>query len=257
MGRTIAIATASALLGSIGCVSDPVYVQPMDAIEVGAEGTDINTATAQITMPVRLETEEELEDRTALEAELAIQVPFVTRDELLVSVEWVIRNLSDEDGSARIHVNGANEYFAYVPIAFVIDPEEDEEPPPLLGDIPLDVPASGSISGVFREDQLKEAANDLELITRGGLNPFAARLQNHEDLRDFTDSGGALIPAEAFAQLIRFDLTLIANRHMVLEYTVRVRDDRDPQYLHDELLAAPAEELTVFAPADFAPVVAP
>ena len=40
--------------------------------------------------------------------------------------------------------------------------------------IPMAVPAGGTISGVLREDALREASIDLEAITRGELNPFAA-----------------------------------------------------------------------------------
>jgi hypothetical protein len=46
--------------------------------------------------------------------------------------------------------------------------------------------------------------------------------------------------------MVRFDIILRANTHMVLEYGIRVRDDRG--ILHDELLDAPPEELTGFNP---------
>jgi hypothetical protein len=82
-----------------------------------------------------------------------------------VSLSWTIKNLTDSDGVARIHVNGGNEWFAYVPAAFVIDPDDDEEPPPLMGNIPIPVPAGATVNGVFREDQVYEASIDLELIT--------------------------------------------------------------------------------------------
>ena len=239
------------LLAAGACALDPVYVQPPAAIEVGADGATF-VGSGQVTLPIRLETADEAAARAACAAEIGTMVPFVTRDDLLVSVEWSVKNLSDIDGVARVQLNGANEYFGYAPLAFVTDPDDEEAPPPLAGDVPYLVPARGSQSGVFREDELAEASLDLELITRGGLSPFAALLEVHEELEEI-DAGGVAVPAEALASLVRFDLTLIADQHMVLEYTVRVRDRRRPALLHPDLHDAPAGELTGFAPADYAP----
>jgi hypothetical protein len=100
-----------------------------------------------------------------------VEVPYVVVGDLDVSIEWTARNLDPEPGQLRILVNGASPFFAYEPSLLVVDPEEDPTPPPLLGDVPIDVPALGEVSGVFREDQLREASIDLELITRGQPQP--------------------------------------------------------------------------------------
>ncbi len=242
------------LATAFGCASDPTYLAPPDSLEVGAPGTDIALAETQIVLPIRLEEPLEAESRVAREAELGTMVPFVRRGDLELSLEWSLRNLNvDEQAVARIHVNGANEYFAYVPASFVVDPDEEETPPPLAGDIPIIIEPGATISGVFREDDLAEAALDLELITRGGLNPFAAMLQIHEDETEVTDGGGTAIPLADTAHLIRLDIALLGNRHLVLEYAVRVRDRRSPELVHDMGLAADPAELTAFAPADFTP----
>jgi hypothetical protein len=238
-------------LAAGACALDPIYLLPPAAIEVGADGMTF-TGTAQLTLPVRLETAEEAAERAARAAEIGAMVPFVTRADLLLSVEWTIKNLSGADGVARIQLNGANEWFGYAPLAFVTDPDDEEAPPPLAGNVPYLIPGGTTRSGVFREDQLAEASLDLELITRGGLNPFAALLAIHEDLEEI-DAGGVAVPLDALASLVRLDLILIADRHMVMEYAVRVRDRRRPALLHPELHDAPAGELTGFAPADFAP----
>lgn len=163
---------------------------------------------------------------------------------------------------ARILVNGATEYFAYQPLAFIDDPEDEEPPPSLLGDIPIEVPGLATVTGVFREDQVAEASLDLDIITRGGGNPFAALLTYNQGVTEFSDpAGGAPIPAAAFASMVRFDLAFTADRHMVLEYAVRVRDRRRPERLHSDCLdlgrmpapEACASDLTVFSPADYAP----
>jgi hypothetical protein len=253
--RTRSLIIAGCCAGALaGCTDDPQYLQPQQALEVGVPDSMVTTATAQIVLPIRVELEEEGTERAELAAELGVEVPYVRLDDLSVSIEWSIKNLEEVDGTARIMVNGGNEYFYYVPNVFVVDPEEDEEPPPLMGDIPLVIPAGGIRTGVFREDQLLEAAIDLELITRGATNPFAAVLQIHEDTTEIVDPGGGpAVPREAFAHLVLLDLAFTANRHMVLEYTVRVRDHRRPGLLHAELLDADPGELTGFAPAMFTP----
>jgi hypothetical protein len=243
---------AAASLVALGCTDDPVYVQAPMPIEVGADGTT-TTAMGSVTLPIRLETTAEAEERAALATDLGVMVPFVTRDDLDLSVEWTVKNLSDAPGVARVQMNGANEWFGYNPTAFVVDAMEEDAPPPLTGDVPIDVPASETRSGVYREDQLAEASLDLELITRGGFTPFAAVLDTQEDMEEMTDAAGMTVPGDAFASLVRIDMILIADRHMVLEYAVRVRDRRDPGLLHEELSAAPPEELQPLAPAEFVP----
>lgn len=237
----------------IACNTGPRYVDPPVFVEVGIPDTGVFFATQQVILPMRIETEEEATERAALSTELGgIPIPFVLLDDIEVSIEWTIRNLEDNPGTARIHINGGNEYFSYVPQNFVIDPEEDEEPPPLMGDIPIAIPALGTVSGVFREDQVYEAALDMELIARGGTNPFAAVLQQHDDVLDAVDPAtGMTIPRQGFAHLVVYDIGLQANRHMIMEFTLRVRDAR--RLLHDMLLNAPAGELTGFMPVEFVP----
>lgn len=240
---------------SAGCTEDPRYVYPEDPIR----GTPVLDEDAppvppiQLVLPLRLEEEDEAEERAALAEELGVEVPFISRNDLDVSLEWTIRNLEDSEAEVRILMTGANEYFAYVPISFVVDPEEEPTPPPLVGDIPLLVPPLGTISGVFREDQMREASMDLDLITRGGLNPFAAMLESHEGLDEIEVEGGTAIPEEAIAGLIRVDLALSTNRPVIMEYALRVRSHVSPNLVHEEGLSAVAGELTVFEPVDFVP----
>jgi hypothetical protein len=240
--RRTRLAILAALAATAGCTEDPLYVQPVNSIEVNAPGTMTPTATAQITLPIRSElTDEEIDERAQLVMDLGVadgDIPFVPRKDLDISIEWTVTNQEDSDGIVRIDINGANEYVAYVPALFVVDPEEMEEPPPLIGDVPLTVRAGDSLNGVFREDQLWEAAVDLELIGRANppLSPFAAVLEVHEEMTEFSGVSGATIPDELFASMIRFDITVEADRHMVMEYAIRVRDRRDPNLIVAECL---------------------
>lgn len=248
------LVAASTALAS-ACTEDPRYIYPEDPI-VGQPVVDEDAPPVppvQITLPIRLEEEDEAEERAELAAELGVDVPFVSIDDIDLSLEWTITNRSEDDAEVRIHINGANEYFAYVPISFVVDPEEEPTPPPLAGDIPLEIPAGGSISGVFREDQIREASIDLDLITRGGLNPFAAMLDVHEGIEEIEVEGGTAIPKEAFASLVRFDISLVTNRDVVMEYVLRARSHVRPNLVHEHGLLAVTGELTAFAPVDFVP----
>jgi hypothetical protein len=243
--------------GLVACLEDPQYIPGPSSIEVGIEGSDVFTGTVTVDLPVQPESMEDAEERVARAMEIGVDpglLAYVRNGDFDVSIEWSIKNLAGSEGEARISVNGGNEFWYYVPTEFVIDPEEDEEPPPLMGDVPLRIPENGTLGGVFREDQIHEASVDLEQITRGMVNPFAAMLTVNEE-----DPGvavmGIMIPLADLPQLIRFDLIFEADRHMVLEYGIRIRDHRN--ILHEEGLAAPPGEIVTWNPAMFVPAAPP
>jgi hypothetical protein len=246
----LALAGCAALAA---CASDPQYLVPQVALEAGGDA-DPSLATHIITLPIEPETGGDAEERAQLAAELGVEVPYVRRDDLRVAIHWTLRNLTDEPGTAFLNVNASNEWFTYIPTNFVLDPDEDEEPPPLLGGSPIVVAGLGQVSGVIREDEVARGALDVELMSRGGLNAFAAILGRHSGLEEFElAGGGGPVPAEAYAGLVQFEVILTANRHMVLEYSVRVRDQRG--ILHPALLDADPAEIVAFAPIPFGPVV--
>ena len=106
-----------------------------------------------------------------------------------------------------------------------------------------------------------EASIDLDSITRGHINPFAAVLTvqkttdsfaqlsmptpstptclaNPQDPTCQQQATGLVVPRAAFANMIRIDLVFRPDHHMVLDYTVRVRDHRG--ILEDKGLSAPS-----------------
>ena len=216
------------LLGA--CADDPIYLEPMAPVEINLPDMSMNLMLSQLTIPIRQETLDETNARTSLAMDLGLDpamVPTARRDHFDLAMEWTIKNLDDTPAVALVSVNGANEFFAYDPSLFVIDPEEDAEPPPLLGGRPIEVPALGTVSGVFREDEFDEAAMDLDAITRGGLAPENALL-NQWPTDDVAGSDVMMeIPGEAVPLLLRVDVSFEGNNHMVLEYVVRVRDHVD------------------------------
>jgi hypothetical protein len=62
------------------------------------------------------------------------------------------------------------------------------------------------------------------------------------------------VPREAFAEMVRIDLVFKPDRHMKLDFNVRVRDLRG--IMHDLLLTAPAAGLAMFDPMPYAPTIA-
>ncbi len=270
MGRSnkIWLALASASLAA-ACTNDPQYLDPPEPLEGGladAMGMPLRAA-ASLTLPIKLETEEDAADRAELAAELGVDVPYVRIGDLEVSVEWSLSNQDNRDGKVRVSLNAGNEYFFYDPSMIEIGggDEESPDPPALLGDIPMDVPALGTISGVFREDQIAEMSFDLDQISRGNVNPFRAVLQIDEDAKEFQPltavdptvpdamqmPTGPAVPREAVAQAIRMDIALESNVHAFLSYTVRVRDLRG--LLHKYLMAAPVTGVTQFMPVLYEP----
>ena len=270
MLAAVAALAAFAAFGA-GCANDPVYLPGPLALEAGAaDATGMTTtASAQHVLPIRLERDDEAAERATRAAELGVEVPYVKVGDIEVSVEWTIRNLDLMNaGTAIVQLNGANEAFAYDPtLIYLGDPDEVPPAPGLAGDVPIHVEPGAMVTGLFREDQLREASIDLDQITRANLHPFAATLQVHKDLELIQPLSppmpgvdgyvqtpeGDPIPREAFRQIIRVDLVFKPDRPMVLEYTIRVRDPR--RIMHELLDAAVTEapdELTAFAPAAFA-----
>lgn len=248
----VLVSTLAALVAAAGCANNPEYIAPRRALEYKPSGgQQQGPVTDSFTLPIRRESQTERDARRALANTLGVKVPYVRRDDMDIEIEWTVKNLANKDGQATIKVNGANEWFSYVPADFVFNPEKDETPPPLMGGIPLAVPADTTITGVFREDQSREAAIALELITRGGQNAFAALLQNHADTAQFTNTKGKTVPSKVFAGLVRFDISFTADQHMVMEYAIRVRDHRG--LLAPDLTATPASKLTSFSPTEYKP----
>jgi hypothetical protein len=261
-----------------GCTNDPQYVTctPDGAFgercSLEADGNMAPEARGSLYVPVMPELrwptasqDRLVELRAAIDP--AVEVPLYRLDLYDLSVEWTVKNLDDAPGKFRVDLNGANEVYTYDPSLIVIDADEDIFAPPFAGNIPTDISALGTVSGVFREDQLREAAIDLDQISRGNLHPFAAMLTISKNAESFqpltaydpiTMTGGTPtgpeIPRAAFRHLVRIDLVFRPNRHMVLEYTLRVRAHED--VIHDMGMYAPGGEITIHDPPPFVPVLA-
>jgi hypothetical protein len=256
-------ALALALLGA--CSTDPVYFgsnpPSMDFLPGGQQpdaGADAAPGTVTglvLTVPMAVETPDDVAARTDLAMQLGLtadQIAKVRRDDTDLEIEWSVTNLTDQDGRAQLAVNGANEFFRYDPTMFV-DPtdQEAQPPPPLLGGKPILLPPGGMVTGLFREDELFEAAQDLDAITRGGVVPEFALLTRwpSDDISGGTGGELAMIPSAAIPLLLQINLNLETNVSAELKATLRVRDRSNrlrPTEQNMTLLVAPST--AVFMP---------
>ncbi len=271
LGIVISLGSLGSL--SLGCANDPVYLPSPTTIDAGEmmdmEG-NLLPGVGTLTIPVKRETTKDAADRMrrqALITDPMVVLPYIQVDDLEISVEWTIKNLTDKPGNATVQLNGANQFFRYDPSMIALSTDNEAPPPPGLdGDIPLDIPANGTLSGLFTEDNLREAAIDLDQITRGNINPFRATLTISKNIEMFAQleplmfdmdgeplpqaTTGVVFPREAIPAILEADLVFKPDRHMTLEFTVRVRDIRGDM-LPDKLLSAPMADLEPFMPADF------
>lgn len=273
------IALSSMLIGLVACnANDPVYIQAPMTLEAGvpdpANMGMISQGKVSLQLPIKTETAADKAKRDALAAKLApIQVPYVKVGDLELDVEWTIKNLDTKPGQFRIQLNGATEFFSYDPSIINLAPPDAEDAPKtpgLTGDIPINVAAGGTVSGLFTEDDLREASIDIDQVTRGNVNPFRAVQTVSKNALAFqpmtppaVNAAGEItqspmgppVPREAFAEMVRVDLVFKPDRHMTLSFNVRVRDLRG--IMHDMLLSAKPAELQMFDPMPYAPTVGP
>jgi len=264
MRSSILITCGLGIVGATACANDPMYVPAPTNLEAGVmdQTGNLSIAKASLELPFKTETAADAKTRMALATTLGVMVPYVKVGDVAVEIDWTIKNLDSKPGQVEIELNGANEFFGYDPSMIKLDPNDDEAPPTpgLGGDIPIDVDANGELDGMFREDQVLESSIDLDEISRGNVNPFAAELTINKNDQSFQPlepetydmEGNPLprvpmgkpIPRAAFANMIRFDLVFKPTTHMVLDYDVRVRDIRG--IVDVKGLTAPMSELQQF-----------
>lgn len=283
MSLRIAIVVFLASGVAAGCANDPLYLPSSMDMEAGVQdpanpNAGPSIAKSSLTLPIKPETAKDAAARMALQQKLGVMVPYVKVGDIDVEVEWTIKNLDNMAGQAVVELNGANEFYAYDPTLITITVGDDAPPTPgLAGDVPIDVPAYGEVDGVFREDQLEEASIDLDQITRGNVNPFAAMLtidKNDKSFQPLTPKPttqtcqlnpddpscaqqpmGKPIPRAAFPAIVRVDMVFKPTTHMVLEYTVRVRDHRG--IVDQRGVAAPKSAIVQFMPMTYTNQAAP
>lgn len=270
--RTLILMTCVA-----GCSNnEPQYVQcpmPMPGVcsdtELARFTADADApAAGALHVPVLPEAAWKADDRRRrpelqMGLDPAVVVPIYRLEHYDLSVEWVVRNLAPAMGKFRIDLNGANEVAAYDNSMIMRGDPDDPPPPPLAGDIPFEIGPMATVTGVFREDQLREAAIDLDQITRGEVNPFAALLTINKQDTSFQprtptvydpvtgdstggDPTGPAVPEVAWRQLVRVDINFRPDRLMEIEFALRLRVHTE--VIHEEGLNAMAGEIMLYDP---------
>lgn len=250
------------LAALLGACNDPTYLsehRPLETQAATAAGQMGFAADSDLfVLPVRRPTATE---RNALAAEqkklgLMMPVPWAALRDFDIEIEYSVKNLDMTPAQAFVTLNGGNEFGDYLPMNFV-DPNADEDnqaqPPSLLGGSPIKVGPGAIVSGVFREDQLAEAALDLEAITRyPAADVRATPFEVIEHDSTASRVGLENIPKNDVTPVMaRFAFSLAADAHVVMDYTVRVRD-------HAGKLAQPTDKnLYVSTAAALAPPVMP
>lgn len=244
------------LVGAWAGCNNPTYLSQQRPLETRpAEGGGVMPDRDLYVVPVRRPSTEE---RRALELEqmmlgLTMETPWVGVRDFEIAVHYTIKNLEDKKVRAFFTIDGGNEFGDYDP-ALYVDPtvdEEDQEPPPsLVFTPPIDLEPNEIRTGVVREDEIAEAALDLEAITRypPGDNPFETPYQVILRHSSASRIGLEGIPEnDVIPAVVRYHLGLTASGHVVLDYSVRVRDrtgklarpDDDDLYVPDDATLPP------------------
>jgi hypothetical protein len=222
------LAVFVALFGA-GCgVNNPTYYQPSGAVETGADaGAEI---TSVVTLPFRVPTDRESAALDQSSEALGFKVPWLRRDEVAISVQYTIVNLSDKTARAQVVVDGASELSSYdraaiyAARAMQAENRDKEAPLPLIEGVPVVVPAGGSVTGTIREDDFAEAELDLDAIGRWNATPEAVLI----NFSEVNGAGLAMVPqGEVVPALFRVAVSLLSEEHMRLDFLVRVRDSRE------------------------------
>jgi hypothetical protein len=246
-------------LAAVGC-NDPTYLAETGPIETQpAAMGGFAPATGLYVLPVRKPTQKERQALSKLQQSLMLPdaVPWAQARDFDIEIEWSIKNVDTAKATVILAVDGGNEFGDYVP-GMYIDPnanEEDQTPPPdLLTTEPLVIEPDATASGVFREDDLQESAIDLEAITRypSGGDALATPFMVIEHRSTVSQIGLEAVPLHDVTPAhVRYQFTVNADGHVIMNYTVRVRD-------HNGKLAKPTDKnLYVSTDAMLAPPVAP
>ncbi|HZS36500.1 MAG TPA: hypothetical protein VFF06_06730 [Polyangia bacterium] len=221
------------VVAACGC-NNPTYLSERRPLETkpAAMGGGFQADLDLYVLPVRRPNGAE---RQAMQAEttklgLMMPVPWAGTRDFDIEIEWSLKNLDTMPVHANFQLNGGNEFGDYVPSLYIdptANPEDQTPPPPLLAGSPIDLAAGEVREGVLREDDLKEAALNLEAITRypDPAGVLATPFMVIEHSSQLSPIGRASVPKnDVTPAMVRYAFSLTADGHVAFDYTVRVRD---------------------------------
>jgi len=214
-----------------GCgVNNPTYfAPPMGAIETGQGDAGAEIASV-VTLPFREPFQKEQDRLDESSDALGFREPWLRRDQVALSIQYTITNLDKQRGKAQVFVDGANEFTTYDRAALQAAAQaaamnnEDVVVLPLIQSIPVEVGPGETVRGDIREDDFAEAELDLDAIGRW-MAPPAAVLINASEVNPV---GLERVPSTVVVPaMFQVTVSLAAQRHMRLDFLVRVRDARE------------------------------
>ena len=261
--------SCSAFALSVWGCNVPVFVdenRPLEALLPAGTmpGGDVMFSDSDLfVLPIRKPTSKEAQALVDEQTKrgLPMPVPWVAARDVDIEILWTMKNLESSPIGTRLTMNGGNEFGDYDK-ALYNDPAAAAADQPKLPDIMgtgalVTLEAGATRSGLFREDQLREAGLDLEVITRyppanGGANTPFIVLERNSTASSIGLDGipkGDITPA-----MVRLAILFQSTGHAVLDYSVRVREKGTPG---DKLAQKIAPDLYVSTAAMLAPAVTP
>jgi hypothetical protein len=220
---------ALALLAGACNMNEPSYFPAPAPVEIGGgAGATMTDPFAVVELPFRAPSADDEAKLREESQQKGFTVPWLRTDNVAVSILYTITNLGDKDAQATLEVDGASEFANYDVIALraqmemaAINNEDEVDVLPLLEIKPNLIPPGQQFTGMFREDDLEEAALDLDALARFGAAP-AAVLVNQSKKSNIGLEG--MPPQHVRPALWRLRVALSGNGHLRLDMVVRVRD---------------------------------
>jgi hypothetical protein len=228
------------LLGACGVNNPTYFTPPMGAIETGQGDAGAESASV-VTLPFRGPFDKEQAKLDESSDELGFREPWLRRDQVAISIQYTITNLDQRAGKAQVFVDGANEFTTYDRAALAAAAQaaamnnDEVVVLPLMQSIPINVQPGETVRGDIREDDFAEAELDLDAIGRW-MAPPAAVLINFSEVNGV---GLEQVPPNVVVPaMFQVSVALVAERHMRLDFLVRVRDARERLLDLDQASAA-------------------
>ena len=222
---------ALSCIAALGC-NNPIFLREPRVLETTPHPDPTIQGyvadSALFILPVRRPSVEEIQLLTT-EAQarmLTAPIPWAAARDFEIEIEYTIQNLEAQTVQALFFLNGGNEFGDYLPALYRSPDLQSPDPPPLLGNTPIVLESHATHSGIFREDEIREASIDLEAIVRFPLNdPFVTPFVVIAHLSSVSPDGLDNIPAsDVTPEMARFRFTLESEGHVKADYVVRVRD---------------------------------
>jgi hypothetical protein len=158
------------------------------------------------------------------------RLPWVERDDIAIQVDFTLTNLDNEPHNIDVILNGANEFHEYVPRVLM----DDEQAIPLHSqwERRYDLAPRQRLAATVREEELDEMAVDLATVVNGA--------PNSDEIVYFENNSASDKRAQPFIPKVipgltalRFGLRATEASNVLLEVSVRVRDEAD-KLAHDD-----------------------